>query len=114
MALLAFSPEQVPVLLHELTTFARNAHVDPATSVDLSIGFDGAAAQPVYVLMLTHFGPRPDESSWKPFLEIPALFRSIQQASLTEMAEMMEVNNPPGFRSVPSSISHLSNHVLMP
>jgi len=98
MALLAFSPEQVPVLLHELTTFARNAHVDPATSVDLSIGFDGAAAQPVYVLMLTHFGPRPDESSWKPFLEIPALFRSIQQASLTEMAEMMEVNNPPGFR----------------
>ncbi|KAJ9500102.1 hypothetical protein H2202_004493 [Exophiala xenobiotica] len=100
MALLAFSQEQIPLLLQELTTFARNAHVDPATSVDLSIGFDGATAQVVYVLMLTHLGPHPDESSlWRPFFEIPALSRSAQHdTSLTEMAEMMEFNNPPGFR----------------
>ena len=101
MALLAFSQKQVPVLLRELTTFARNTHVDPATSVDLSIGFDGATSQAVYVLMLSHLGPRPDESLWKPFLEIPALSRSVEQATLTEMAEMMELNNLPGFRSVP-------------
>jgi hypothetical protein len=102
MALLVFSQEQIPILLQELTTFARNAHVDPATSVDFSIGFDGATSQVVYVLMLTHLGPHPDESSlWRPFLEIPALSRSVQHdASLTEMAEMMEFNNPPGFRSV--------------
>ncbi|KAK7902603.1 hypothetical protein LTR67_002249 [Exophiala xenobiotica] len=100
MALLVFSQKEIPILLQELTTFARNAHVDPATSVDLSIGFDGATSQVVYVLMLTHLGPHPDESSlWRPFLEIPALSRSVQHdASLTEMAEMMEFNNPPGFR----------------
>ncbi|KIW92802.1 uncharacterized protein Z519_06651 [Cladophialophora bantiana CBS 173.52] len=112
VALLRYSDDRLPRVIRGLADFARNAHLDPSSSAELSVGFDALSNRTAYVLMPTSANSRSGSGSkkkdefplWKLFLEVPTLETSMFRAGMTEVVEMIEINNPYGFRyaSLPS------------
>ncbi|EXJ69781.1 uncharacterized protein A1O5_06852 [Cladophialophora psammophila CBS 110553] len=104
VALLQYSHGHLSRVISALAVFTQNARLDPSSSAELSVGFDALSSQTVYVLTLTRVNSgsgsnKKDESPlWEPFLEIPTLETTMFRAGMTEVAEMVEMNNPYGFR----------------
>jgi hypothetical protein len=114
VSLLQYAHEHLPAVLHALANFTKNAHLDlNSASADLSIGFDTTLNEPeqnntVYMLMLTRLVPPEEQRDpptdekpprlWEPFFDIPTLSTSTWRSSMSDVAQLVEMSNPYGFR----------------
>ncbi|ETI24206.1 hypothetical protein G647_03575 [Cladophialophora carrionii CBS 160.54] len=116
VSLLQYSHEYIPTVLRALSDLTQNAHLDPnSASADLSVGFDTTLNNPgqnntVYMLMLARLVP-PEEKQvdttdenllvpplWQRFLDIPTLSTSTWRSTMSDIAELVEMSNPYGYR----------------
>ena len=85
-------------VMHTLQSFNENAHLDPRSSITLSVGFDPALGGPTITVALARVGETLDSPILTPFFRIPHVFGSRQQMKHSELAELLDANNPSGFR----------------
>ncbi|EXJ60936.1 hypothetical protein A1O7_05089 [Cladophialophora yegresii CBS 114405] len=116
VSLLQYSHEHIPAVLRALTNITQNAHMDPnSASADLSVGFDTTLNNheqnnTVYMLMLTRLVPQEEQQGtptdanplppplWQPFFDIPTLTNSTWRSTMSDVAQLVEMSNPYGFR----------------
>ncbi|KIW68160.1 hypothetical protein, variant 1 [Phialophora macrospora] len=129
VSLLQYAHEHLPAVLDALSNFTQNAHLDlNSASADLSVGFDTTLNNPehnntVYMLMLTRLIPleeQPDVATdekfpqlWQSFFDIPTLSTSTWRSSMSDVAQLVEMSNPYGFRVYKTTMTVRNDAILL-
>ncbi|OCT45677.1 hypothetical protein CLCR_01499 [Cladophialophora carrionii] len=131
VSLLQYSHEYIPTVLRALTNFTQHAHLEPdSASADLSVGFDttlNSAGQTntVYMLMLARLVPpeeqrvdTTDESRlvpplWQRFFDIPTLSTSTWRSTMSDIAQLVEMSNPYGYRVYKTTMTVRNDPTLL-
>lgn len=102
MSVMQYQGEQFVELAHRISEFARDCHEDTGSLMDLSIIADPSGESVFGYLMALSFGDMKQSKTLQPFLDMPHAHGYINNVRPQDIASIVDVSNPPGFRYVSS------------